>query len=311
MEETEQTAGKAQSVVELLKKLEERPSFSNGEEISFTGVGERDVYNITAPFQFGGETLIAGRVERRDTELSEAVFFIEREGVWTPHPGPTYAKLQDPCVTRVGDELIFGGVEYPVNLSSGEQGWRMNFYRGESLEDLELFLIGPERMKDIRLVALPDGRIGVFSRPQGEIGGRGTIGFTLVDSLKDLTAQVIEDAPLLRGQFLPDEWGGANELHLLCNGMIGVLGHIARMDEVGKHYYPMVFALDPETRARTDLKIIAARKYFPQGAAKRPDLIDVIFSGGLRRHGDGTAVLYAGISDAWAARITMPDPFLE
>ena len=311
MEETEQTTGKAQSVVELLKKLEERPSFSNGEEISFTGVGERDVYNITAPFQFGGETLIAGRVERRDTELSEVVFFVEREGVWTPHPGRTYAKLQDPCVTRIGSELIFGGVEYPVNLSSGEQGWRMNFYRGESLEELELFLIGPERMKDIRLVALPDGRIGVFSRPQGEIGGRGTIGFTLVDSLEDLTAQVIEDAPLLRGQFLPDEWGGANELHLLRNGMIGALGHIARMDEVGKHYYPMVFALDPETRARTDLKIIAARKYFPQGAAKRPDLIDVIFSGGLRRHGDGTAVLYAGISDAWAARITRPDPFLE
>jgi hypothetical protein len=275
-------------------------------------VGDRDVYNIGAPFQAAGETVIAGRVESRHSELAEAVFFVEREGVWLPRPAAaTFPKLQDPCVTRIGDELIFGGVEFPVDLPGGDQGWRMRFYRGKSLEDLELFLVGPDRMKDIRLLELSGGRIGVFSRPQGDRGGRGTLGFTPVDRLQDLTARAIEEAPLLRGQFRPEEWGGANEAHLLRGGLIGVLGHVARMDAAGKHYYPMVFALDPESGWRSGLKIIATRENFPPGPTKRPDLEDVIFSGGLRRDRDGTAVLFAGISDAWAARITMPDPFLE
>lgn len=275
-------------------------------------MGDRDVYNIGAPFQAAGETVIAGRVESRHNELAEAVFFVEREGVWLPRPAAaTFPKLQDPCVTRIGDELIFGGVEFPVDLPGGDQGWRMRFYRGKSLEDLELFLVGPDRMKDIRLLELSGGRIGVFSRPQGDRGGRGTLGFTPVDRLQDLTARTIEEAPLLHGQFRPEEWGGANEAHLLRGGLIGVLGHVARMDAAGKHYYPMVFAFDPESGWRSGLKIIATRENFPPGPTKRPDLEDVIFSGGLRRDRDGTAVLFAGISDAWAARITMPDPFLE
>ena len=62
------------SVVELLEELDERSSLPNGEKIAFGGVGERDVYNITAPFQIGGETVIAGRVESRDSELAKAFF---------------------------------------------------------------------------------------------------------------------------------------------------------------------------------------------------------------------------------------------
>lgn len=300
------------SVAELLEEFEARRKLFGGEKLVFSGVGGRDVYNITAPFQAGEETVIGGRVEARDTELAEAVFFAERDGVWRPLAGVrTFAKLQDPCVARVAGEWVVGGVEFPVRLADGEVGWRMQFYRGKRLEELEPLLTGPERMKDIRLVELADGRVGVFSRPQGAMGGRGTIGFTAVDGLEALDAQVIEQAPLLGGQFRAEEWGGANEAHLLRNGRIGVLGHIACMDAAGKHYYPMVFSLDPETGERTSPRIIAARKYFPEGAPKRPDLVDVIFSGGLQRQADGTATLYAGISDAEAARIDMPDPFLE
>jgi len=312
MESVEGATDKPLSVEELLEEFEASQALANGKKLVFSGVDGRDVYNITAPFQVGGETIIAGRVERRETELAETMFFVNKDGAWTPRPATrTYERLQDPCVARIGDELIIAGVEFPITLASGREGWRMSFYKGETLEALELFLTGPDHMKDVRLVELPDGRIGVFSRPQGDIGGRGTIGFTIVDALDELTATVITQAPLLRGQFRPEEWGGANEAHVLRNGWIGVLGHIACMDQVGKHYYPMVFAIDPETSERTPLKIIAARKYFPEGPSKRPDLLDIIFSGGLCREADGSATLYAGISDAEAAKITMPDPFLE
>jgi hypothetical protein len=39
-------------------------------------------------------------------------------------------------------------------------------------------------------------------------------------------------------------------------------------------------------------------------------LDNVVFSGGLIRHGDGTADLYAGTSDAEAQKIRIKDPFL-
>lgn len=117
----------------------------------------------------------------------------------------------------------------------------------------------------------------------GERGGRGQIGFTVIDSLEELNEQTLVEAEILQHQFVQEEWGGANEAHLLSNGHVGVLGHIACFDPLGKkHYYAMVFSLNPDTFETTPLKIIAARSDFPVGPGKRPDLQDVIFSGLVR-----------------------------
>ncbi|MCC3356832.1 DUF1861 family protein [Bacillus sp. REN16] len=278
--------------------------------IPFTGVSERDIYNITAPFEDDGELVIAGRVEKRDSEHSEVMFFINRDGHWVQRENSPVFQLQDPFFTKIGDELILGGVEiFPHPTLPDALSWRTAFYRGKNIASLEKFFEGPDGMKDIRLVELKDGSIGIFTRPQGEKGGRGKIGFTKVKTLKELTANVIDDAPLLN-QFSDDEWGGANEIHLLPNGLLGVLGHIARFDDEGnRHYYSMVFALDPENGNSSDLQIIAERSDFLDGPTKRPDLVDVVFSGGIVRKPDGTAELYAGISDADAQKLIIPDPF--
>ncbi|WP_123043027.1 MTP-1 family protein [Cohnella candidum] len=279
----------------------------------FRGVGDRDVYNIAAPFEYHGESVIAGRVEPRDSEHSEVVFFIERSGAWEPIEGAPTLLLQDPFHTRIGGRLIVGGVQtFPHPQLEGMLAWRTIFYKGEGIGDLEPFFTGPDGMKDLRLVELKDGSVGVFTRPQGAKGGRGKIGFTHVASLDDLSLAVIESAPLLEGQFTDEEWGGANELHLLENGWVGVLGHIACYDGYGdRHYYPMAFVLNPEDGSFTRIELIATRSRFLPGAAKRSDLLDVVFSGGLIRKTDGTADLYAGISDAEAHRITIADPFLR
>ena len=169
-------------------------------------------------------------------------------------------------------------------------------------------------MKDIRLGPLSDGRIAVCSRPQGARGGRGQIGFTAFDSLDDVSAESIEAAPLLTDQFLTQQWGGANELHLLDDGRLGILGHIAWMRGEGadeeKYYYPMTFTLDPASSQYSPLQIIASRDDFPAATPKRPGLRDVIFSGGLDRD-DGGAWLYAGLSDAAAGRVRIADPFAD
>ena len=260
-----------------------------------------------------GHQVIAGRVESRETELSEIVFFAEAHGSWLPIPhAKTFPGLQDPCVASIGEELVLGGVRFPVTSADGSVIWRMEFYRGASLSNLEIFLVGPDRMKDIRMVELTDERVGVFTRPQGKKGGRGQIGFFMADNLDTITATAMEDAPLFTGQCREEEWLGANEAHCFDNGLIGVLGHIAHFDQrEHRHYYPMVFCVDPVKGRATPPELIAQRADFPTGPAKRPDLADVMFSGGLVRHGDGTASLFAGLSDAEAGYATLTDPMKQ
>jgi hypothetical protein len=304
----------AKSSVELLKEFQALRNRSLGKKLIFSGVGTRDVYNITAPFIDRGELVIAGRVEDRDLESSEVMFFVQRKGEWVPRKDAPIFTLQDPFFSFIKGELIFGGVQVYFDDDDPHYvtSWRTVFYRGHSINELEAFARGPLTMKDIRLVELKDGRIGCFTRPMMVDGARALIGYTEFDTLDDLTEESMSKADLFRNQFLPEEWGGANEAHLLSNGMIGVLGHIARMEDNNiRHYYPMVFAYDPVTCRYTPVKLIATRSMFPDGPAKRPDLEDVIFSGGLVRNKDGTASLYTGVSDAEAHMIVLPDPFTE
>lgn len=298
----------------LLHEYREQAAPTRPERLLFTGVGDNDVYNITAPFEDLGEKVIAGRVESRDSESSTIVFFVENEaGQWSPREGAPSFALQDPFFTRIGGELIVGGVQtFPHPSIEHALMWRTVFYKGSNIESLKRFFAGPDGMKDLRIAELEDGSIAVFTRPQGEKGGRGKIGYARIPSLEALTIEVIEQAPLLKGQFNDEEWGGANELHLLKDGCIGVLGHIACFDaDRDRHYYPMSFIFDPGNESYTPIQIIAERSNFLPGEAKMNELADVVFSGGLVRQLDGTAVLYAGISDAEAHRLVIPDPFLQ
>jgi hypothetical protein len=233
---------------------------------------------------------------------------------WVPKNDAPIFTLQDPFITFIRDELVFGGVEVYFDSDDPHYvtSWRTLFYRGNSISGLKLFAKGPLTMKDIRLVDLEDGRIGVFTRPMMVDGARALIGYTEIGALEELTEETMSGAKLFKHLFLPEEWGGANEAHLLSGGTIGVLGHIAYMEDNNiRHYYPMVFAYNPAINRYSPVKLIAVRSMFPDGPAKRPDLKDIIFSGGLVRHKNGTASLYAGVSDAEAHVMVIPDPFLE
>ncbi|PIR18581.1 MAG: hypothetical protein COV48_06730 [Elusimicrobia bacterium CG11_big_fil_rev_8_21_14_0_20_64_6] len=304
----------ARSVSALLREYRAGGKAATGRKLRFTGVGGRDVYNPTAPFRamFRGKavSVMAARVESRDSESSEAVFFEKSRGRWRPLAGAPRFKLQDPFVSFIGGELVMGGVEtFPQD---GGLGYRTVFYRGASLGELKRFAVGPDGMKDIRLAELPGGKLLVLTRPQGEIGGPGKIATVVLDGLAALKPDAIERAKPYDDLFTAEQWGGANELHLLRNGLIGVLGHVARFDAKGKrHYYPMAFAIDPATGRRTRMKLLLERSRLPAGASKRPDLEDVLFSGGLIRGRDGRAAIYVGAGDAEVYRVEIADPFAE
>lgn len=298
-----------QSCAELLETYTQQREIHQSEKLVFKGISGLDVYNITAPLWDQGEEFILGRVEPRASEYSQVVAFRKRDGHWYAAEDVPVLNLQDPFWSRIHGELIVGGVEVFPHPTRPGLGWRTKFYRGKTLRELEHFATGPDMMKDIRLAQLPSGAIAVFTRPQGDPGGLGTIGYTQILSLDQLHPATINGADLLE-QFMPDEWGGVNEVHVLADGCLGVLGHIARCDEAGdRHYYAMAFTFDPLTRKPEAMRIIATRTDFPAGESKRPDLQNVIFSGGLVRIAGDRAWLYAGLSDAEAGRVLIADPF--
>lgn len=276
----------------------------------FCGVEGYDVYNPTAPFSWEGKNMICARVEKRDSEDSQAVFFRETErDIYVPAEGWERYPLQDPSLARVYGYYVLGGTEvFPHPEQPGRMCWHTTFYYGKTPQHMEKLAQGPDGMKDVRLTELADGRIGIFTRPQGEKGGRGKIGFTAVEDFAGVTAEVMAEAPLL-DLFGGEEWGGVNEARLLDDGRLGVLGHIAcfRPDEV-RHYFPMAFVFDPGTGKHTEPIILAERKEFLAGPSKRPDLEDVLFSGGILCRGE-EAVLYVGVSDCEIQYTVVPNPF--
>jgi len=298
---------------ELLEVFEKKDKLPKGEKLKFEGIDNKDVYNITAPFEIDGTFYIAGRVEPRSTNLdAQVAFFTEKDGVWRRDENTPIFKLEDPFVTKIGREIIFGGVQtYPSTdpaIYIEGLGYRTIFYRGDNLQNLKRFVIGPEIMKDIRLVDLSDKTIGVFTRPQGKIGNKGKIGFIRINSIDQLNAENILRAKLIQNQFSEDEWGSVNEAHQLESGLIDALGHIAYQDiDKTKHYFAMKFKFNPETSEVSPLEIIAKRSDFPEGEAKRPDLKDVVFPGGIVKNKDQSYTLYAGLSDAETGRINIPN----
>jgi hypothetical protein len=225
--------------------------------------------------------------------------------------------LQDPFVCIISDDIIVGGVE--IVLEQGMIHYSTVFFRGKDIYHLERFAQGPRGMKDIRLLVLPQGNIGIFTRPQGAVGGRGRIGFMSIASFESLPRLKHEDylaAPLLSGNFRDEEWFGVNSAYILKNGTIGVLGHIACYTEdaqkkLHKNYYPITFALHQQANTPVGMKIIATRDDFSPGQSKSETLKNVLFAGGLARHDDGTATIYAGAGDAESYEVRMADPFLE
>ena len=294
-----------------LSKEYKLSSVTGAKKIIFEGVDGYDVYNITAPFNDEGKEIIAGRVERRDSEISKIMFFekVESNRYKLVNDLPTF-DLQDPYVTFIDNQLVLGGTRVFEHPTIEDSLWYCaSKYKGNSIKDLELFFEGPNGMKDIRLLQITQNKIICFTRPQGETGGRGKVGFYLMNSLEELTIYNINKAQLL-DIFIEEEWGGVNEVHKLSDNKVGVLGHIARFDNEGnRHYHSVTFIFDIETLEVSDFNIVLMRDSLPKGDSKRNDLVDVIFSGGLIR--SETSTIYVGASDCESYLAEINDPFFK
>jgi NTP pyrophosphatase (non-canonical NTP hydrolase) len=319
---------------ELLAEME-KGGQANGELLKFD-LGENSeqltVYN-PSPMVIDSVTYLWARVEDRSKETGSKAMLFREDGnkVWHIVEGaPVFGDLQDPFYCGAFDgKHIMGGVQVYEDPGSRNLGYRTVFYSFKnSLTELaaldgkpvEPFAVGPEKMKGIRFIQLQKDRIGVFTRPQGDFGGRGKMGYIEIESLDELDGalndfdKIKDPSTFIYGLFVDDEWGGPNQLFLQPDGRIGVVGHIAGFGddkyttltgkmEAKKDYYPIWFIFDPKTRTVSDVRILATTDQFPAVEAKQAQFGKILYSGGLVKRNDGQAWLYLGIGDVAAGRI--------
>lgn len=271
------------------------PSTQVAHKLDFIGVDGSDVYNTSIIFKLGQKSYIAGRVETRMSEHSQVRLF-EQINEYEFKLVPEFSlTLQDPFVTLISGKVILGGVKVRWNEQQVPT-WHTEFYELDVNLITKLILSGPTRMKDIRLCELNDGKVLILTRPQGGKAGLGKIGLLIVDDLTAVTAEQIDDAPLLVNNFNDDNWGGANQIFQVSNNVIFVAGHIASMVNDERHYCALGFYVDIKGHQIFGERILAERQNFLAGPSKRDDLADVVFTSGIIKN-DDNLLLFCGTSD--------------
>ena len=281
----------------------------NYEKLKFFGVSNRfDVYNPSRVFEFNEKTYLFGRVEKRkDWANSKVMLFRKEDFGWKRVRFFRSFKLEDPFITKVYGEFVFGGVF--VKKTAGKIEFKTVFYKGKSPFLLKKFVEGPWGMKDIRLVEVEDGKVGVFTRPLGGKYGKGKIGFIVLDSLYELSSETINKAKLIRFPFGKGEWGGVNDVLLLKKDILGVIGHIAySCKDAKKFYYPISFKFNLKNKKISELKLLFNRDNLPFELPKRRFLYNVIFPGGIVLD-KKNAKLSVGLGDSKAYDVLIKNPF--
>lgn len=284
--------------------------------LKFNGVDGYDVYNPSVPFRVGNDEYIFGRVEKRELWASSVTRLFVRTGKdeWSLHGYAQSYPVEDPFVSDINGELVLGGT-HVKKYGGVMSGYCCYFYRGAP-HDMLYFTSGPSGMKDIRLLDMKNGKIGVFSRPKRVFdNGEGSqVGFTIINDLNELVPDTVENAPYIKGLFGPGQWGGANNAYLLESGKIGVVGHTAfsqkRADGITYQVYcTTAFVIDPLTLELLDNKLIATAASYHDTPAKKPHLADCVFTSGIVRRPDGKCDLYGGVRDAFSGRVVIDYPF--
>lgn len=288
--------------------------------LTFTGMDGRDVYNCSAPFRLDGVKHLYGRVERRSIWSDSAVYLFRETApdCFAPVPGSRLYPMEDPAVCLWDDRLLLSGIH--VTKEQGMiRSYGTYFFRGRVAQAAapEYFTTGPQGMKDIRVVKLPEG-FGVFTRPGN------TVGYTVLDSLEKLTPAALEHAADT-GLIEPTGHGGVNQCFPLEGGCIGLIGHEAyatrpvgapeTVDWYGLHhsYVAIAAVYDPAENRVRHSRIVATATCFQKSACKvtpvGQPMDDVVFPSGILWRSDGCIDLYAGVGDATEQRLTLEDPF--
>ena len=118
-------------------------------KLTFLGAEGFDVYNISHEFCFQGEYYIAGRVEKRESEISSVVLFKRVEKSVYAATDIKIENFQDPCFTVICGKPVIGGTQIYMGEDGRINNWETAFYTGDDLGSLKRFLCAPKKMKDV------------------------------------------------------------------------------------------------------------------------------------------------------------------
>lgn len=304
---------------DLRKVFHSRKHVYEGALLTFDGVEGYDVYNCSIPFTWEGKTYIFGRVERREDFANSVTFLFEEVGRdhYAPVEGAVTYPIEDPHVAIINGEIILGGTH--VRKRRGEiDTFYGYYYRGKDPRFLDHFTCGPANMKDIRLLQLPEGRVGVFTRSRGQeiadqYRSEAIVGYVVLNSVDELDETIVDKAKVIPELFSEAEWGGCNQCYLLRDGRIGVVGHRCYKEPAPQAelqvYMNISFIFDPNTFEVTDMKVIGDKPSYPATPHMLPYLEDCAFTTGIVMREDGRADLYSGLGDVMEGRIVIDPPF--
>ena len=305
-------------IEELISNHENSRTIYNRELLEFD-IDGYDVYNCSLPFEYEGKTYVWGRVEKREEWATSISVLFEKSasGKFVRTPNVESLPIEDPFMVKIHGEYVLGG-SHVVKERGKIKTYYVYFYRGKTPFSLKYFTTGPDYMKDIRLVELEDGRIGLFSRPRCQeimdtYGTESQIGFTIIDSLDDLDAEAIENAKYIPGIFAPKEWGGINQAISFGNGQIGLIGHQCyNLYQDGIEYPVYVntaIVYDYVSKRISEKKVIGVREDYPPTESKLKALCKCAFTTGILLKDSETVQLYSGLSDVGQGMIEIPNPF--
>lgn len=294
------------------KKFEEEKVIQEAVFLTFKGVDGYDVYNCSVPFSFDGTRHIFGRVERRNEWVNSYVRVFAETGhdEWTLVPDSMIWQLEDPYISKVHGKIVFGGTRVTKNRGKCCD-YFSDFYFGP-WGDLLYYTSGPKRMKDIRLVELADGKIGIFSHHKSN--HECLTGFAVINKLEELSAEVIDSAVPIDHTAFGDAWGGVNQAYLLTTGKIGCISHHGYIaddenNEMLNVYCITSFVYEPSTNNVYSYKILGTKNCFPESEPKVPRLADCAFVSGITMRQDGKCDLYSGVGDTEEGRMVIDYPF--
>lgn len=273
---------------------------------TFLGVDGYDVYNPSIIIEHQGFNYMFGRVEKRNEWASSKSCLFKQISTNTFELVKTSLEylIEDPYVTIINNEYIMGGTYVHKDDDGTVLYFYAKFYRGLDLFNLQPFFEGPHNMKDIRLVALNNNKIGVFSRPRGahiqaQYGVDSLVGFTTINSLDKLSISLIENAIPIENLFAKDEWGGVNQAYVLNDKQILLLAHRAYLKSFNRPVYTCYYYIyEYQTNTIKAAHLLATRSNFKPGPTKIAiqDLSDVCFTAGLYLN-DNKTYLISGIND--------------
>lgn len=231
-------------------------------------------------------------------------------------PASTIPKqgLKDPFLSRVGNELIFGGTEYKE--FHGAIVPQTYIYKAPltNLRKMEFVAETGIGTGNLRLKQLPDGRIHVVQQFSGRnevAGGLGRNAVLTVSNLEELEPLKLLHARINYHQVGPGEGIRTTHIEPLGEDIVYV-GSVFRPDPTDTNkmesYVAIYSRLDPKPKILLEQKDLAPFfKRWPTTVLQSDNHLSVE---GVERHENGTATLYITLGRAEAWRVVIPDPFL-